>query len=134
VRAEFVRADVPAEVVGSATWLGNGVAIEDGGEVGEALDRIFRPSPVVIDDPSLRSFGTAGPAVLQPGSLQWFRAAAQARAPAEGLAVRFVPDGAASIGWDPAGAYRTFPAAAERRELLGPAEAGERSGPDAALS
>jgi hypothetical protein len=74
---------------------------------------------VVVDDPSLRSVGTSGPVVLQPGSLRWFQAAARIRGQQQGLAVRFVAEEQGAMGWDPAGAYRTFPEAAERRVLVG---------------
>jgi hypothetical protein len=87
---------------------------------GEAkVRRIFRPTPVVVDDPAFRSRGTSGPVVLHPGTLLWFRAAAQARSEAEGLKVRFVPQGQDVMGWDPAGAYRAFSETIERKELSG---------------
>jgi hypothetical protein len=80
---------------------------------------VFRPAPVAIDDPSLRAAGTSGPAILFPGTLEWFRAAALIRGQAEGLAVRFVPEGEGKMGWDPAGAYRTFADSNERKEGIG---------------
>jgi hypothetical protein len=45
--------------------------------------------------------------MLEPGSLEWFRAALPARAGGLGLAVRFVAD-EIDNGWDPAANYRTF--------------------------
>jgi len=117
VRAEFFKPDAASEVVGAADWNGAGVRIDTGGdEALLALSRVFRPTPVAVDDPSLRAPGASGPVVLPPGSLSWFLAAARIRAPAEGLSVRIRPGGNASMGWDPAGAYRTFGEALERRE------------------
>jgi hypothetical protein len=108
-RAEFYRPGKPHQVVGVAIWSADGVRVESvDEEVREALGRTFRPVPVVVDDPSLRTAGTSGPAVLTPGSLSWFHAAARGRSQEEGLAARIVPDDRTPIGWDPAGAYRTF--------------------------
>ena len=116
MRVEFLRdQNGNVGVVGAATWNGTSVEFEPGDpEARDILERIFRPAPVAIDDPSLRSFGTRGEVVLQPGSLRWFMAAAKARGEAEGLRVRFVSTGPIGVGWDPAGAYRTFVSAAER--------------------
>jgi hypothetical protein len=123
--AEFYRPDAPDQVVGRAAWDGRRALIpEDGAEpqVAEALRRIFRPAPLVIDDPSLRAAGSSGPSSLEPGDLQWFIAAARSRAQAEGLAARFVATGARGFGWDPAGAYRTFGEAVARRDRFGSTE------------
>jgi hypothetical protein len=120
MQARFHRPDEPDEEVGSVTWTGSRVEYGDAAEETlAALRRIFRPAPVVIDDASLRSFGTSGPAVLEPGDLRWFLAAAQTRSGSEGLAARLLPDGDEAMGWDPAGAYRTFGASVERRDRLG---------------
>lgn len=112
MRAEFLRAaegDDPDRVVGTARWDDSRVTIQaDHDQVAKALWRIFRLTAVAVDDPALLTAGTAGPVVLGPGSLQWFLAAAKVRAEAEGLRVRFVPDGSTAMGWDPAGAYRPF--------------------------
>jgi hypothetical protein len=79
-----------------------------------SIERAFRPIPVVVDDPSLRYPGTSGPSVLQPGDLEWFRAVAQVRVPAEtGLVARSVP-GVTVGGYDPAANYRRFPEQIER--------------------
>ena len=117
--AEFYRQDAPNDVVGRAVWDGSGVHIEaeDDG-VRASLARIFRPVTVVIDDPSLRSYGTSGPVQLNPGGLSWFRAAAEARGKDEGLRVRLAARPIPAMGWDPAGAYRTFNNQVERRELV----------------
>jgi hypothetical protein len=118
IRAEFLPKDQPDVVVGSAVWDGSRVVIQSDDErVREALWRISRPTAVAVDDPSLRTAGTSGPVVLQPGSSRWFQAAARARAEAEGLRVRFVPVVDGAIGWDPAGAYRPFGDVVDR--LLG---------------
>jgi len=117
VRAAFYRLDNPDSVVGTALWNGARTDGEaDDESVRQAIRRIFRATPVLIDDPSMRSYGTAGPVVLPPGSLNWFRAAAEARSGSEGLGVRFVPELEGAMGWDPAGAYRTFNDAIERKE------------------
>jgi hypothetical protein len=121
VLAEFFKEGSPDDVLGRATWDGSGVstdAEEDG--VRAALARIFRPVAVVVDDPSLRSYGTSGPVQLAPGGLAWFRAAAEGRSGAEGLKVRLVPQDSSAMGWDPAGTYRTFTTQIERKELIRP--------------
>jgi hypothetical protein len=101
-------------------WTPDGIHIEAPDEsVRRAIQSVFRPTPVVIDDPSMRSYGTVGPVLLTPGSLQWFRAAAEARSEAAGLRVRFVPGSEGAMGWDPAGAYRTFNDAIERKARIG---------------
>ena len=78
-------------------------------ELHQALTNVFRPSAVVVEnDSSYRRLGTEGPVVLQPGDLEWFRAAAQIRAPKEvGLAARLIP-GVRAGGFDPAAGYREF--------------------------
>jgi hypothetical protein len=58
--------------------------------------------------------------LLQPGSLEWFRAALLARVPALGLSVRFVP-GIVEGGWDPAAQYRTFEEQVDRLDAAGQA-------------
>jgi hypothetical protein len=116
VRVEFLRDENGTpRMVAAATWNGELVEFEAGGQQArELLERIFRPAAVAVDDSSLRSFGTLGEVILQPGSLRWFMAAAKTRGEAEGLHVRFVSTGPTGVGWDPAGAYRTFVSAAER--------------------
>jgi hypothetical protein len=109
VRADFYRPELPEQVLGRALWRPSGVDVEaEDPAVRSSLQRIFRPAHVVVDDPALRSFGTSGPIVLQPGSLRWFHEAALARAPEEGLAARLVPEGEAAVDYDPAGLYRPF--------------------------
>lgn len=127
MRAEFYRrreggaaeeqegSQEPEPVVAVATWTGRRVEVEaDDPKAKRAVDRVFRPFPVPIDDPSLRVFGTRGEEVIAPGSLHWFMAAARVRGRVEGLEVRFVPRGGAGVGFDPAGGYRKFPEAVER--------------------
>ncbi len=110
MRAELARTEAPDEVVASATWDGRRTRVAEGldPELAAAVSRIFRPMPVVVDDPSLRAAGTNGPVTLEPGGLRWFIAAARSRAEAEGLTVRLAADDGPGMGWDPAGAYRTF--------------------------
>lgn len=109
MRAEFLKSDDDADVVGAATWDGRHALVDaDDPEIRSSIEGVFRPTPVVVDDAIFRPPGTTGEAVIQPGSLEWFRAAASARAPAEGLTVRFVPEVEGQGGWDPAAAYRPF--------------------------
>jgi hypothetical protein len=120
VRAELFEPDSPDHTVGIARWDGAGVRIEAADDAARTiLSRIFRPTAISIEDPALRTPGATGPVVLPPGSLPWFRAAARTRSPAEGLSVRLVPEGRMSMGWDPAGAYRTFGEVIEQKEQLG---------------
>lgn len=105
VRAEFFRGDDDDRPVGTAIWADRRVRMETGDrKVREALARIFRASPVSVEDPAASDAGAAGGAVVEPGDLAWFRTAALVRGRDEGLRVRFVTD--APGGWDPAGAYR----------------------------
>jgi hypothetical protein len=107
MRAELYRADEPETVVARATWDGRRAGIQPAEGAPEGLDGIFRPTPVVVGDSSLRRQGTHGETTLQPGSLEWFRAALTLRAQVLGLSVRFVPE-VREGGWDPAAQYRTF--------------------------
>jgi hypothetical protein len=107
VRAELYRPDAPDAVVAVATWAGRQARLDVKDAAVPGLDRILRPTPVVIDDPALRHLGTSGPVVLQPGGLEWFRAALLTRATELGLAVRFVPE-VVEGGFDPAAQYRSF--------------------------
>ncbi len=107
MRAELYRPDESERVVAVASWSRTGASVEVTGPAVEGLDRILRPTPVVASDPALLPRGAHGEAVLQPGSLEWFRAALLTRAPSLGLAVRFVVDEVRN-GWDPAANYRTF--------------------------
>jgi hypothetical protein len=95
--------------VASATWVGGRALVEaDDPEVKASIERAFRSTPVVVDDPSLRTAGSHGEQMLQPGSLAWFRAVAQFRVLGEtGLAARSVP-GVTVGGYDPAANYRRF--------------------------
>lgn len=97
-----------------ASWHGRTATVEDRAGGVDGLDRLFRPIPVVVDDASLRQLGARGESLLQPGSIEWFRAALLSRAPKLGLSVRFVPEVAPGRGWDPAAAYRTFERQIER--------------------
>ena len=105
----------PPPAVASAVWLGDQVIVDaEDPELKAAIERAYRPVPVVVDDPSLRYPGTSGGSVLQPGDLEWFRAVAQVRVPAEtGLVARSVP-GVTVGGYDPAANYRRFPEQIER--------------------
>ena|SRR5918999_2010312 len=124
MRAEF-HLDDPKKVLATVQWDRRGLDISADREIEAKVRRIFRPTPVVVDDPVFRSSGTSGPVVLHPGTLLWFRAAAQVRSDAEGLNVRFVPEGQDVMGWDPAGAYRTFGETIERKESSGVAARAE---------
>jgi hypothetical protein len=105
MRAEFYRPEDPDAVVAAAEWDGRRTHMEaEDEEARAALARVFRPSPVVLEDPSLRPAGASGETVVEPGDLEWFRVAALVRGGREGFGVRFVS--ASPGGWDPAGAYR----------------------------
>jgi len=101
MRAEFFRADAPGRPLGEAEWDGRRAVVRsEDEEVRSALERVFRSSAVAVDDPSTRPPGTTGETVVEPGDLEWFRAAARVRGEREGLSVRFVTDVAGR--WDPA--------------------------------
>jgi hypothetical protein len=135
VRAIFFSPDAADVVVGSAVWRAGRIHIEaDDESIDQVIRRIFRSTPVAIDDPSMRSYGASGPVVLSPGSLRWFRAAADVRAQAEGLGVRFVPESEGAMGWDPAGSYRTFNDAIERMDRIGNRPGTEPVQPDKAVA
>ena len=102
-------------LVGVATWTDGEPLVQSGDEeVRAALTRAFRRTPVVTDDASYRRLGTHGEVQIPPGDLEWFRAAAFVRAPAEaGVEARLVP-GVTEGGYDPAAGYRTFEDSIER--------------------
>jgi hypothetical protein len=109
MKAEFHSEDDPEDVVATATWDGSAVQLEaDDPVVHDSLLRVYRKTPVVTEDASYRRQGTHGEVVIQPGDLEWFRAASQVRgAPETGLRVRLVP-GITEGGFDPAAGYRSF--------------------------
>jgi len=115
VKVEFHEPDTPDVVVATATWDGSSVTVETpDDDVRARVQRVFRPTPVVVNDPAYRRQGTDGEVLVQPGTLEWLRAAAWTRArPETGLAARFVP-GIREGGYDPAAQYRTFEEALER--------------------
>jgi hypothetical protein len=115
MRAEFFRPEAPDEVLAVVAWDGRSARIETADQtVREALERVFRPSPLVAADAASRPAGRTGETVLEPGDLDWFRGAAIVRGDLEGFAVRFVSETAG--GWDPAGAYRSMRAWVADRE------------------
>ena len=107
IRAEVYRPDDPKTAVAVGTWVDGAPHLETSDASIEGIGSLLRPTPVVVDDASLRQLGAHGEVVLEPGSLEWFRAALSTRAPALGLAVRFVTDRIEG-GWDPAANDRTF--------------------------
>ena len=113
MRAELYRPNEPEKVVAIARWDGTTAWLEPGADAPEGLDGLLRPTPVVVEDPSLRRQGTHGETVLQPGTLEWFRSALLSRAGSFGLTVRFV-SAVREGGWDPAAQYRTFEEQIER--------------------
>lgn len=114
MRVEFHEPDAPDTVVAAAVWEGAHVDVESSdGARAEQVRRMFRPSPVAIDDPSLRAQGTYGDVLIQPGSLVWFRTVCKVRASEAGLVARFV-SGSIEGGYDPAAGYRPFEEAIER--------------------
>jgi hypothetical protein len=114
VRAELYRTDDPETVVALATWSQGRASLEILDPSVEGLEGLVRPTPVVVDDPSLRAPGTHGDPLLEPGSLVWFRAALTTRAGALGLRARFVATEIVG-GWDPAASYRSFDEQVERQ-------------------
>jgi hypothetical protein len=117
ISVEFHRPDDPETVVGTAIWDGSRASVESGDdEVASVLWKIFRATPVVVDDGAFRRLGTHGEVVIQPGTLEWFRAAAQVRAVEAGLVARVVSG--VRGGYDPAAGYRPFDESIER--LYGP--------------
>ncbi|MDP9342692.1 MAG: hypothetical protein M3Q23_11500 [Actinomycetota bacterium] len=129
MRAEFYRGEDADTPVGVARLDGPRVDIHSGdAAVRAAIARIFRLTPVVVDDASLRPLGSSGEAMLEPGSLEWFRAAAVRRAADEGLSVRLVPEAKGHGGWDPASAYRTFQQSVDRLLAGSPLEAEPQPG------
>ena len=106
MRAEFFRPEDPETVVGTAEWEAGSARVDsEDQEVRMALERIFRPSPVGLDDPGPRDPSST---VVEPGDIVWFREAARVRGESEGLEVRFVSR--TPGGWDPAGSYRPLEA------------------------
>ena len=121
MRARFFATGTPVEgapvpeprLVGEAVWDGRrAVVASPDEEVRRAIERVFRPAPVVVDDPATLPRGTSGPTEFQPGTAEWFAAAARVRGAELGLSVRMVPDQADTRGWDPAGQYRPLRPAA----------------------
>jgi hypothetical protein len=116
MKVEFARGEGGERtVVGTAEWRSGHVAVDaEDPSVRAALERVFRPTAVAIDDGSYRQLGTHGEVVVQPGDLEWFRAVALVRAPAEaGLTPRFVAE-VVEGGYDPAANYRSFEEQVER--------------------
>ncbi len=129
MRVEFVRPNAPEDVVGRAHWDGRRAVVEaEDDDVRAKLQHVFRITAVVANDASMRMLGASGDSVLQPGNLEWFRAAALTRAEAEGLSARIVPDLEPGEGWDPAGDYRTFRNEIRRIDAAEPME--KTAGPD----
>jgi hypothetical protein len=107
VRAELFRPADPVAVVATATWTPRATSIQTRDPSIGDVDRLLRRLPVVVEGAAFRRPGTHGEVVLQPASVDWFRAALEQRAPELGLAVRFVATDVRN-GWDPASNYRTF--------------------------
>ena len=107
MHAEVYRTDDPNAVVAVATWSHGRASLEVLDPSVDGLDGLLRPTPIVVDDPSLRAPGTRGEALLEPGSFEWFRDAPVTRAEALGISVRFVKTEIVG-GWDPAAKDRTF--------------------------
>ncbi len=106
MRVEFYRAEDPGLVIGSAEWDGTRAVLSAGGdEARRNLERVFRVSGVRAD----------GQAVIQPGTLEWFRTAALVRGAAAGYGARFVTD--LPGGWDPALDPQSYGWAGSKPEL-----------------
>ena len=107
MRAELFRPDAPDVVVAVATWEAGAARLEILDDTIQGLDRLLRPTPIVVTEGLPHQLGTSGEIVEQPGSPGWFRAALTSRADSLGLGVRFVAEDVRN-GWDPAANYRTF--------------------------
>src|SRR5437764_5668733 len=93
MRADFFRTEDGSDVVATASWDGHHAVVRtDDVGVRAAIERIFRATPVIVDDASFRSLGAHGASVIQPGTTEWFRAAAYARAGESGLRARLIPE------------------------------------------
>jgi hypothetical protein len=116
VRVEFHLPDAPDDVLVVAEWRDGEVVVTSEDETRRArVERAYRRTPVVLDDASYRRRGTSGEVVIQPGTLEWFRAVTQSRARSEtGLVSRSVPDVRRGAGYDPAAGYRSFEEQIER--------------------
>ena len=123
MKVEFLRlapetaegSEAARTLIATAVWVdGRPVISCDDDDVRKALERAFRSTPVVTADASYRRLGTHGEVMVQPGTLEWFRAVAFNRATAEaGVEARLVP-GITEGGFDPAAGYRRFDEALER--------------------
>ena len=114
MRAEIYRSDDAESVLATAQWSrGGGSTLDVPATDVDGLDRLLRRTPVVVRDQSLLPQGSRGESLLQPDSLEWFRAALITRVETLGLSVRFVAEEVRN-GWDPAANYRRFREQAER--------------------
>jgi hypothetical protein len=116
VRVEFHLPDAPDDVLVVATWHDGEVEVTSQDETRRArVEKAYRRTPVAVDDGAYRRLGTSGEVVIQPGSLEWFRAVTQSRAQSEtGLVSRTVPVVRRGAGYDPAAGYRPFEEQVER--------------------
>jgi hypothetical protein len=116
VRVEFHLPDAPDDVLVVAAWHDGEVEVTSQDETRRArVAKAYRRTPVVVDDGAYRRLGTSGEVVIQPSSLEWFRAVTQSRAQSEtGLVSRTVPDVRRGAGYDPAAGYRPFEEQVER--------------------
>lgn len=116
MKVQFFRADDEERTpLAEVAWVDGAIEVtSEDDDLASDLRRAFRRIPVVTDDAAFRRRGTYGEVVLQPGDLEWFRAAALVRATAEtGLVATIVP-GIAEGGFDPAANYRPFGEQMER--------------------
>lgn len=113
MRAELYRPDAPDRIVAVARWTDGDVELDILVGSVEGLDRLLRRTPILIPGGFPKQLGAAGDTLVQPGTLDWFRAAMVSRAPALGLAARVIADDVRN-GWDPASNYRTFEEQEER--------------------
>jgi hypothetical protein len=114
--AEEADAEVPPPaLVATATWVDGKALLEcDDDDLRGLLQRVYRMTPVITDEPAYRRRGSPEEVTVMPGTLEWFRAASFVRAPAEaGVEARLVP-GAIEGGYDPAAQYRGFRESIER--------------------
>ncbi len=117
MKVEFHLPDAPDDVLVMAEWRDGDILVTSEDETRRArVEKAYRRTPVmIVDDASYRRLGTRGEVVIQPGSLEWFRAVTQSRAQSEtGLVSRSVPSVRRGGGYDPASGYRPFEEQIER--------------------
>ena len=75
MKVDLFRPDEPDTVVATIAWADGRAVVDTPDDILRAsLQKVFRRTPVVLDDASYRRLGTSGEVLIQPGDLDWFRA------------------------------------------------------------